>query len=100
MEEDINLNELEEANLEIDKDAFNVSEGFCKECGEKLVKIIENRTSLDGALTFHFTKLKCPNCGKEYLDLNEAEKYDFLLILEKALKQRHSLRTISRKIIN
>lgn len=91
------LENLEEVKIESDKDAFEVNEGFCKECNERLVKIVENRSILDGAITFHIIKLKCPKCGKEYLDLDQAEKYDFALILERALHQ--SLEKLSNKIL-
>ena len=80
------LENLEEVDMEIDKNAFEVNEGICKDCDEKLVKIIENR-NVGNWVTFHITKLKCPKCGKKYLDLNNAEEYDMLLILEKAFKQ-------------
>lgn len=92
------LENLEEESLEIDRDAFEVNEGICKECGEKLVKVVENKSILDGAITFHIIKLKCLKCGKEYLDLDQAEKYDFLLTLKKALRQPLDL--VSRKIQN
>ena len=90
------LENLEEVSLDIDEEAFEVNEGVCKECGGKLIKIVENRSILDGTITFHIIKLKCQNCGKEYLDLDQAEKYDFALLLEKAVKQ--PLDKLSRKI--
>jgi len=90
------LKKLEEENLEIDEDAFEVNEGICKDCNEKLIKIVENRSILDGAITFHVIKLKCMKCGKQYLDLDQAEKYDLLLTLEKAFKQ--PLEVVSKKI--
>ena len=90
------LRKLREEKLEIERDAFEVNEGICKDCNEKLVKIVENRNVLDGSITFHIIKLKCMKCGKEYLDLDQAEKYDFLLTLEKAVKQ--PLESLSKKI--
>ena len=92
------LNDLEEEKIEINSNAFEVNEGICKECGGRLVKIVENRNILDGTITFHIIKLKCPNCGKEYLDLDQAEKYDFYLVLEKATKQ--PLEKLLRKIVS
>lgn len=91
------LDELEEVEIEIDENVFEVNEGICKECNEKLIKVVENRSILDGAITFHIIKLRCPKCGKEYLDLDQAEKYDFTLILEKAVKQ--PLDKLSRRIL-
>ena len=98
--EDMTIDELEklqEVDVNMDKDAFEVNDGVCKECNEKLVKIVQNKSILDGAITFHIIKLKCPKCGKEYLDLDQAEKYDFTLILEKAVKQ--PLDKLSRRIL-
>src|SRR3989344_1856093 len=94
------LNELEEADIKIDENASEVNEGVCKDCNENLVKIIENKNILDGAITFHIIKLKCPRCEKTYLDLNQAEKYDFLLTLEKATNQKQSLESLSKRIMS
>ena len=99
MEEDLSLEELkelEEESFDLDKNAFEVNDGICKDCGGRLIKIVENRNILDGAITFHIIKLKCQNCGKEYLDLNQAEKYDFALLLERAVRQ--PLDKLSRRI--
>lgn len=92
------LKKLKEDRLELDKGAFEVNEGICKDCKEKLIKIVENRSLFSGALTFHIIKLKCPRCGKEYLDLDQAEKYDLLLTLEKASKDK-PLEAIAKKIV-
>ena len=99
MEDKMTLKELEklkEIKIEVDKTAFDVNNGICNKCKERLVKIVENRSVLDGSMTFHIIKLKCVNCRKEYLDLDQAEKYDFLLNLEKAVKQPLSI--LSEKI--
>ena len=91
------LEKLEEVDASIDEDASEVNEGICKECSGKLIKVVENRSILDGAITFHIIKLRCTKCGKEYLDLDQAEKYDFALILEKAVRQ--PLDKLSRRIL-
>lgn len=91
------LKKFDEVNLDINEDIFEVNDGFCKDCNGKLIKIVENKSIFDGALTFHIIKLKCENCGKEYLDLNQAEKYDLLLTFEKISKQQ-SIRMLSKKI--
>lgn len=91
------LEKLEEIKLDIDEDVFEVNDGICKDCHEKLIKIVENRSILNGAITFHIIKLKCPKCSKEYLDLDQAEKYDFALILEKATQQ--PLDSLSKKLL-
>ncbi len=91
------LKQLEEEPVEVGGNAFEVNEGLCKECHEKLIKKIENRTIFGGTVTFHIIKLVCPKCGREYLDLDQAEKYDFLLTLEKASKEK-PLEVLTRKI--
>ena len=99
--EDLDLGELEnleEESLELDESAFEVNGGVCKDCGEKLEKIVENKSLLNGMMTFNIIKLRCPNCGKEYLDLEQAEKYDFFLLLERELKKKYALQTLSRKL--
>ena len=90
MEENMTIEELEkfkEEKLEIDESAFEVNEGICKECSKRMTKVVENRSILDGAITFHIIKLRCQKCGREFLDLDQAEKYDFALTLEKASNQ-------------
>ncbi len=97
-EKNLSVNKFEGIkNIGIDKNAFWVNEGFCKDYHEKLIKIVENKSIFDGTISFHIIKLKCPKCGKEYLDLDQAEKYDFALILEKAVKQ--PLNKLSSKIL-
>ena len=80
------LNKLEEINVEIDENSFEVSDGVCPECDKKMSKYIANFDLFDGALTFHIIKFRCDKCKKEYLDMNEAEKYDFYLLIKKQPK--------------
>jgi transposase-like protein len=78
------FSEFEEVkSAKIDTDSLKVSEGACPECNEKMDKIIENKNLFDGALTFHIIKYKCQKCNKEYMDLEQAEKYDLYLSLKK-----------------
>lgn len=91
------LQNLKEEKMEIDKGAFEVNEGICKDCREKLIKKVENINLFSGAVTFHIIKLKCPKCNKEYLDLDQAEKYDFLLALEKVSREK-PLEVITKSI--
>ena len=78
------LEKFEEVkDIKIDKDSFKVNKGICPECNEKMDKVIENLNLFDGALTFHIIKFRCQKCDKEYMDLEEAEKYDLYLSLEK-----------------
>ena len=92
------LKTLKEKVVEIDKSVFEVNEGVCKICKKKLVKKVENKSIFDGAITFHIIKLKCVKCGREYLDLDQAEKYDFLLTLEKASKEK-PLEVLTKNIL-
>src|SRR3989344_6344185 len=92
------LENLKEESLELGENVFEVNEGNCSNCDEKLVKVVENKSLLNGMLTFHIIKLRCLNCGKEYLDLEQAEKYDFFLLLERELKKKYALQTLSRKL--
>lgn len=85
-------------NTTFDSRANKVNEGFCKECGGKLIKVVENRDFLEGSISFHIIKLRCDSCGKEYLDLNQADKYDFLLTLEKAMRDKVALNVLAKKI--
>ena len=82
------MEDLEEVKLEINKDALVVNEGVCPKCKDKMTKYIDNKSLFDGTLTFHIIKFKCLKCKKEYLDLNEAQKYDLFLKLEKIGKER------------
>ena len=98
-EKDFNIEDLEnfeESKIEFESKSNEVNDGKCMSCNEKLVKVLENRNLLNGAITFHIIKLRCPKCKKEYLDLDEAEKYDFFLLLEKAIKQ--PLDKLNRKL--
>jgi transcriptional regulator NrdR family protein len=89
------LEELEEVKFEVDESAFEVNEGICKDCNEKLVKIIEDRNVGDW-VTFHIAKLKCSKCGKRYLDFENANEYDLLLTLEKIFHQ--PIDVLSKKV--
>lgn len=82
------LEKFEEVRLETDKEITTINEGICPKCNEKMVKYIENKSLFEGALTFHIIKFKCLKCKKEYLDLNEAQKYDLFLTLEKIGKNK------------
>ncbi len=89
------LEKLEEVKFEIDKNAGQVNEGTCPDCNEKFIKVVENR-NIGNWVTLHITKLKCPKCDKEYLDLEQGKKYNILLMLEKAFKQ--PINVLSKKI--
>lgn len=79
---------LEEVKLDINKDTLNINKGICPKCDKKMEKYIDNKSLFDGTLTFHIIKFKCLKCKKEYLDLDEAQKYDLFLKSEKIGKEK------------
>jgi len=96
--EDMSLEELEnleEVDIEIDKNASQVDGGICPDCNEEFTKIVENR-NINGWVTLHIIKLKCPKCDKEYLDLEQGKKYNLLLMLEKVFQQ--PINVLSKRI--
>lgn len=82
------LESLEETTLETNKEDFDVNEGICPKCNEKMKKYIDNKDLFEGTLTFHIIKFKCLKCNSEYMDLNEAQKYDLFLKLGKIGKEK------------
>ena len=100
-EEDLSLEELEkleEVKIKVDKDSFKVTEGICPKCDSKMIKVIENNSLFDGALTFHIIKFRCGKCKKEYMDLEQAEKYDLFLTLKK-ISVKKSIDFLSNKLL-
>lgn len=95
------LNKFEEVkDYVIDRTSFKLSEGICPECSQKMTKIIENKSLFDGTLTFHIIKYKCIKCNREYLDLEQAEKLDLYLIINKLSKKPLSAITQSMQKLN
>lgn len=78
---------ITEETIEIEKN-LQVTECNCPVCKRKMIRHSEDKSLFDGAITFHFIKLQCPQCKKEYLDLEEAEKYDLFLKLRKMRKEK------------
>ena len=76
---------FKEIEAESGKDAFKVDNATCPGCGIKMEKVIENKSLFDGSVTFHIIKLRCEKCKKEYMDLEQAAKYDLFLIMSKNL---------------
>ena len=77
------LEAMEKVKVEIDEDSFKVTTGVCPSCNVKMEKIIENKNLFDGAITFHIIKFRCAKCGKKFLDIGQAQKYDLYSLLEK-----------------
>ena len=78
--------EAKEEKIEMIKD-LQEDEMNCLKCKIKMVKYRESKSLFNGASVFHFIKFKCPQCKKEYLDLEEAKKYDLYLKSKKNGKQ-------------
>lgn len=91
MEEDLSLEELEkmeEIKFEIEENAFKVDKAFCSDCKKKMEPVVENKDLFKGSMTIHIIKFRCGQCGKEYLDLNQAEKYELFLKLSKVSEEK------------
>ena len=99
-EENLSLEELEklkEVKVKVDSGFSRVTEGICPKCNDKMIKVIENDSLFDGALTFHIIKFRCNKCKKEYMDLEQAEKYDLFLAL-KRISRKKSIDFVSNNL--
>ncbi len=90
---------FKEIEAEFSKNSFKVDNAICTNCGIKMEKIIENMSLFDGSLTFHIIKLRCEKCKKEYMDLEQAAKYDLFLLMNKNLGNK-PLEKVSKAISN
>lgn len=88
---------LKEVEMNISRDAFSVDSSLCPTCGIKMEKIIDNKSLFDGAVTFHIIKFRCEKCKKEYMDLEQAAKYDLFMIMSKNLGNK-PLEKVSKAI--
>lgn len=85
MEEEINLEELEDVEFKIDKDAFEPKELICSNCRVKMKKS-EIVISLDNRISVTLSGFECVKCKKKYLGLEEAKKMDKALIVNRIMK--------------
>lgn len=88
--------EIKGERIELENN-MQIEESNCLDCKIKLIKQKEDKNLFDGAVVFHFTKLKCPQCKKEYLDMKEAKKYDLFLKLRKMGKEQALTRITENK---
>lgn len=88
---------MEEVEFKVDKTSFEVEEGICPACGKEMTKVIENKSLFDGALSFHLIKFRCNLSGKEFLDLNQAKKYDLFLLLNK-ISSKKKLKDLTQNV--
>jgi len=82
---------IEEVKFEIDKDAFKGP--FT--CHGKKASLVEKKISY-GDLDFTYNIWQCRKCKKEYLDFEQARKYEKFLIMKKVLQDK--LITIERSM--
>ncbi len=80
----LNLDELEDANFKIDKEAFKPKTLTCSKCKIKMKKA-EIETNLAGGINIELSGFECPKCKKRYLGLEEARKLDRALIISKIM---------------
>ncbi|MBI2207913.1 hypothetical protein HYU50_00290 [Candidatus Woesearchaeota archaeon] len=81
----------EEVKFKIDKDSFK---GPFK-CHGKKTGLIDKRISY-GDIEFKYNVWQCKACKKEYLDFEQARKYEKFLIMKKALEDK--LVTVERSM--
>ncbi|MBS3156736.1 hypothetical protein J4442_01010 [Candidatus Woesearchaeota archaeon] len=79
--------ENEEVELEIDKDAFK-GPLICKTCNKKMQNTVIDFDLPGKEVTLHLEAFKCTKCNKESLSGDQAEKFDKMLVLIDALKQK------------
>lgn len=87
-----------EVKIRIKERAFRADKAVCPHCGIKMQKIIENKSLFDGSVTFHIIKFRCEKCRREYMDLEQAEKYDLYLIMSRHLSKK-PLEKVSRTLM-
>lgn len=73
------INELDEVEFEIDKDAFGDVTLDCRKCNIKMKRIITDFKIPKKKITISFEVFKCHKCHKESLNFVQAEKMDELL---------------------
>lgn len=77
----------EEVKIKVSKNAFK-TELHCDECNIKMKKVVLDMDIPDSSITIHFEAFKCPKCEKEYLNGEQAEKLDEILVINKIVTER------------
>lgn len=87
--EDIKEKDIgEEVKFTFSKDAFKDNDIHCDECGSKMKRV---RTLVDLPVTdlkVTIELFRCEKCGVEYLNGEQAKKFDKVLIITKALSEK------------
>ena len=91
--EDLKPEDLEdtEVQMEIRENAFK-SPLFCNRCNRKMGKVLLDFDLPGGDITLHFESYKCSRCKREYLSGEQAEKFDSMLALIDASKQKAKIK--------
>ena len=95
--EDEEFHNLKEEDLK-EEVKFKIDENSFKgpfECHGKKTALIEKKTSY-GNIDFTYPAWQCKKCKKEYLDFEQARKYEKFLIMKKLLQDK--LITIERSM--
>ncbi len=82
---------LVQEKIMIERGAFSADQGLCFHCKTLLVKHVERHYLRDQDITIPILFLRCQQCGKDYLNLAEAEKYQLFLRLEKNAEKQLAL---------
>src|SRR3989344_4703140 len=86
--EDLKEEDLkEEVALEIEERAFE-RPAFCVKCKRKMDAVATDFQMPGGELTLHIIASKCSKCGKELLNVKQAEKLQEMLFLLDAIKDK------------
>ena len=89
MEEELIEEDLEEeADFEIDKDAFKAKALHCDNCNKNMDKVSLDVDIPDTSLTIHLEVFRCKKCRREYLNGEQAEKLDRALSISKAMTKK------------
>lgn len=96
MEQEIDFEKLENAEVRFAKDAFRAKAMRCSSCRRPARPVETEITLPDSFLNVRLKVFRCVNCKKEYMNFEESQKLDRALLLSRALrsdgyKERKSL---------
>jgi hypothetical protein len=81
-----NLDEMEEVEFKIEKNALKPNELTCSKCNIKM-KHTEIEVSLDSGIFVKAAGFECEKCRKKYFGLEEAKKLDKAMVLNRLLSR-------------
>lgn len=83
----LKLEEMEDVDFKIDEKAFKREVLYCDKCDKRLKKA-ETEIMLDQNVSINLNSFRCPKCGKDYLNFEEAKKLDKALILNRLISEK------------